>query len=99
MSEKRVNEYEIIFRHLKNNKGELLDKQPVEFLFQNHDDVFKIIEMLSEKNLFREKSQTIQFVIGLKLLGDIIMKNRGMELFSDMQPAFIEFMKKLKGKG
>lgn len=98
MSEKTVNEYEIIFRQIKNNKGELSDQQPVEFLFKNHDDVFKIIETLSEKDLFEEQSQVVQFVIGLKLFGDIMMRNRDMDLFADIQPAFVEFMKKLKGK-
>lgn len=98
MAEKRINEYEVIFKHVKNNKGELLEDQSIGFHFENHDDVFKIIEILSEKDLFKEKTQTLQFAVGLKLLGDIIMKNRDMELFSEMQPAFVAFMKKLKAK-
>lgn len=96
MNDKKVHEYEIIFKQLKNNKGETLDKV-VALPFQNHDDVFKIIEMLSEKDLLKERSQTIQFVIGLKLFGDVMVKNRDMELFADIRPAFMEFMKKLKG--
>ena len=54
--------------------------------------------MIEEKNLFNEESQAKQFVIGLKLFGDVMMKNKDMELFSEMQPAFVEFMKKLKSK-
>jgi len=95
MSEKRVHEYKITFGHLKNNKGEPVNEE-LELLFQNHDNISKIIEALLEKDLFKEKSQTVQFVIGLKLFGDIVMKNRDMELFSNFQPAFMEFMKKLK---
>lgn len=75
-----------------------MDKEPIEFLFQNHDDVFKIVEVLTEKDLFEDKSQTVQFAIGLKLFGDVMMKNKDHELFSEIHPAFIEFMKKLKGK-
>lgn len=98
MSEKRIHEYEVIFKYLKDNKGNAVDKEPITFAFQNHDDVFKIVDVLSEKELFAEESQTRQFAIGLKLFGDILMKNKNMELFSELQPAFVEFMKKLKGK-
>lgn len=75
-----------------------MDKEPIEFLFQNHDDVFNIVDVLTEKDLFEDKSQTVQFAIGLKLFGDVMMKNKDHELFSEMRPVFIEFMKKLKGK-
>lgn len=98
MSTKRFHEYEVIFKYLTDNKGEKVDKEPIEFLFQNHDDVFNIVEVLTEKDLFENKSQTVQFAIGLKLFGDVMMKNKDHELFSEMRPAFIEFMKKLKGK-
>lgn len=98
MSEKRVHEYEITFKHLKNNKGEILDNKVVDFVFVNHDDIDVILEKLGEKNLFNDAEQTKQFVIGLKLFGDIMMRNKDMELFSEIQPAFISFMKKLKGK-
>lgn|SRR5690606_18372085 len=98
MSQKSVHEYEIIFKHVKNNKGEILDNSAIEFIFKNHDDIDVILEKLGEKNLFNDDEQTKQFVIGLKLFGDIMMRNKDMELFSEIQPAFISFMKKLKGK-
>lgn len=98
MSEKRVHEYEITFKHLKNNKGEILENTAIELIFKNHDDIDVILEKLEEKNLFNDSNQTKQFVIGLKLFGDIMMRNKDMELFSEIQPAFISFMKKLKGK-
>lgn len=98
MTEKRVNEYEVIFKQIKDNKGKLIHDQVIELSFKNHDDVFKIFEKIEEKNLFKEESQAKQFVLGLKLFGDVMMKNKDMELFSEMQPAFVKFMKKLKSK-
>jgi hypothetical protein len=98
MGEKRVHEYEITFKHLKNNKGEILANKAIDFVFANHDDIDVILEKLGEKNLFNDAEQTKQFVIGLKLFGDILIRNKDMELFSEIQPAFISFMKKLKGK-
>lgn len=96
--EKKTNEYKVTFEYLKNSKGEVPDRAPIEFIFQNHDDVFKIIDILSEKGLFEEKDKTAQFAIGLKLFGDILMRNRKNDLFSEMHPAFMAFMTKLKGE-
>jgi len=98
MTEKRIHQYELTFKYLKNNKGEIMDKTPISLPFQNHDDIYKIIEILNEKNLFKDASQTNQFVLGLKLFGDVMMKNKDLELFSEMRPAFMDFMKKLKSK-
>lgn len=95
---KRTHEYEVAFSYLKNNKGEEVNKEPIRFPFENHDDVYKILDILTEKNLFEDKDQTAQFAIGLKLLGDIVMKNKDKELFSEFQPAFVAFMKKLKSQ-
>ena len=39
MITKRVHEYEITFKHLKNNKGEPVDNGAIEFIFKNHDDI------------------------------------------------------------
>lgn len=98
MTEKRIHQYELTFKYLKNNKGEIMDKTLIFLPFQNYDDIYKIIEILNEKNLFKDASQTNQFVLGLKLFGDVMMKNKDLELFSEMRPAFMDFMKKLKSK-
>ncbi len=95
MSGKRVHEYEIMFKHLKNNKGEPVSREPLLLNFENHDDVSAIIDLLSGK-AWLDKDQVVQLVLGLKLFGDILMKNRDRKLFSEMQPAFVAFMKKLK---
>jgi len=95
---KRAHEYEVTFNYLKDNKGEVVDKEPVRFPFNNHDNIYKILDVLTEKKLFEDDNQTLQFAIGLKLLGDVVMKNKDKELFSELQPAFVEFMKKLKSK-
>ncbi|MBD1426708.1 DUF3861 domain-containing protein [Sphingobacterium arenae] len=95
---KRAHEYEVTFNYLKDNKGEVVDKEPIRFPFNNHDNIYKILDVLTEKKLFEDDNQTVQFAIGLKLLGDVVMKNKDKELFSELQPAFVEFMKKLKSK-
>ena len=71
---------------------------PLSFDFENHDDIFRIIGWLEESGRFPDKQQAMEFAVGLKLFGGVMMKNKDSELFKDFQPAFIDFMKRLKGK-
>ncbi len=98
MNEKRVHQYKLTLDYLKNNKGEDMHEEPIVLLFQNHDNIYKILEVLEERDLFGDREQTHQFAIGLKLFGDILMRHRDHPLFEDIHPAFVAFMKKLKGK-
>lgn len=68
----------------------------IEFEFENHDDLFRIVEKIGASELFDDKQDAMQFGVGLKLFASIMMKHRNEELFKDFEPAFVEFMKKLK---
>ncbi len=96
--QKKVNTYQVSINQISNKEGESVQVAPIEFLFENHDDVFGIVQKIKEKQLFDDENDSKQFAIGLKLFGDCIIKNKNHELFSEMQPAFIAFMKKLKSK-
>src|SRR5690606_9550689 len=97
MTEKRTNKYKILFQEVSLKDGAPADKS-VEFEFENHDNVFDIIEIIKKSDRFTNDNENTQFVIGLKLFSDIMMRNKNTALFEDFVPAFIEFMKKLKGK-
>lgn len=71
---------------------------PLDFDFENHDDIFSIISFLEESQHFKDKQQTTEFAVGLKLFSGVLMQNKDSELFKDFFPAFVSFMKKLKGK-
>lgn len=85
--------------HLRLNRiGETESGQEcVEVDFENHDDVFRIIEFMKKSGRFCNEQEAVQFAIGLKLFSGVMMKNRDNELFQELEPAFIRFMKKLKG--
>lgn len=68
----------------------------INFDFENHDDIFHIIEMMQDKNFFENRGDAIEFALGLKLFGEVILRNRNLELFKELEPAFIDFMRKLK---
>lgn len=95
--EKRAHQYQLTLEYLENNKGEKMNNTPLKLKFDNHDDIFGIIEKISEKNLFANQQQSSEFAIGLKLFSEVMLKNRTNPLFEDFTPAFGAFMKKLKG--
>ncbi|MDR0672418.1 MAG: DUF3861 domain-containing protein [Zoogloeaceae bacterium] len=66
------------------------------FEFDNHDDVFAIIERLKTRDDLVDAKEIPQFALGLKLLGKTLMENRQHPLFSGLFPRFVDFMKELK---
>ncbi|MNG34261.1 hypothetical protein D3C84_1207070 [compost metagenome] len=64
--------------------------------FDNHDNIFTIIERMKNRDIFKTKDQAAEFAIGLKMFSEVMLKNRENELFTEFRPAFSEFMKKLK---
>ena len=94
--EKRAHQYKLTLKYLKDSKGESISAAPIELTFNNHDDIFSIIERQKNKNLFGDKQQATEFAIGLKLFSEVMLKNRKDPLFEELAPAFGAFMKKLK---
>ena len=91
----KYNHYKITLDHTSNPKGEELH-QPVVVEFDNHDNLFTIIEKLKERNHFNDTNQSVEFAIGLKLFSEVMLRNKENPLFEEMLPAFKEFMGKLK---
>ena len=93
--EKRNNRYQIDLKELSLKDGSEPGKN-LSFEFENHDDLFKIFDLIKTKNLFEDESTSHEFSLGLKLFTEVMLKNRKHPLFEDLQPAISEFMKKLK---
>ncbi|WMI66821.1 DUF3861 domain-containing protein [Aestuariibaculum sp. YM273] len=70
--------------------------QSLDFEFENHDNIFNIIEKVESKNIFENAKDAKEFAVGLKLFGEVLLRNRNHEVFSDLQPHFKDFMVKLK---
>lgn len=94
--EKRTNKYKLKLELLSTAKVDDTNYPPIEFEFDNHDNIFIIIERMKQRNIFHTENQAIEFAIGLKMFSEVMLKNRENPLFSDFSPAFREFMKKLK---
>lgn len=94
--EKRTNKYKLKLELLATSKVDDNNYSPIELEFDNHDNIFTIIERMKNRNLFHTENQAIEFAIGLKMFSEVMLKNRENELFSEFRPAFSDFMKKLK---
>lgn len=93
---KRANRYRLTLEQLEQNSEEKEAPASLQLEFDNHDELFGIIERARQKNMFGDLNQTTEFVIGLKMFGEVMLKNRDNPLFAELSPAFGDFMKKLK---
>lgn len=94
--DKKAHQYKLPLEYLKDNKGEEINQKPLELIFENHDDIFSIIERQKAKGLFGNEQQATEFSIGLKLFSEVMVKHRKDPLFEELTPAFGAFMQKLK---
>lgn len=91
----KYNHYKVTLEHTYNPKGEKL-QEPIQVEFDNHDNIFVIIEKLQERSLFNDENQETEFAIGLKMFSEVMLRNKENPLFEEFLPAFKDFMKKLK---
>lgn len=96
MTTKRNNKYKLSLQEIELKDGTQQDKS-VTFEFENHDNILDIIDRVQNSKLFSE-ADTKQFVVGLKLFSEVMMKNKHNPVFADIIPVFGQFMKKFKGE-
>lgn len=93
---KKVNQYRITLEAIDSLSESQSKPKQITFYFENHDDIFKIIEVAESKNIFKDKNHAIEFALGLKLFTEVVLKNKENPLFEDFKTAIGDFMKKLK---
>ncbi|MAD44229.1 MAG: hypothetical protein CMI02_08040 [Oceanospirillaceae bacterium] len=94
----KQHQYRITVEHLADAKGNPSEYEaPLVFETGNHDDILKIVELMKQRDDLDEREAT-SLAVGLKLFSEIMLENKGHALFSEFQPHFLDFMKKLKGK-
>lgn len=94
--EKKTNKYHLSLQLTQYADGATEPAKSLELDFDNHDEVFEIIERIKEKNPFGDTEQAVQFALGLKLFSEVKLKNRQHPMFAELNLAFPAFMKKLK---
>lgn len=94
--EKKTNKYHLTLTLRQYANGQTEPPQQLELDFDNHDEIFGIIERLRAKDPFGDPAQATEFALGLKLFSEVMLKNRHHPLFEELGAAFGSFMKRLK---
>jgi Domain of Unknown Function with PDB structure (DUF3861) len=94
--EKRSNKYYLTLSLKEYANGETEPAKELGIQFDNHDEIFGIIEKIKDKNIFEDPNEATQFALGLKLFSEVKLKNRKNPLFDELNEVFPVFMKKLK---
>jgi hypothetical protein len=98
--DKKAYSYKLTLEGVINPKGEKLENEPLNLDFQNHDDLFKILELSKSKTIFKNSNDNTEFFLGLKLLSEVLLRNRNAQnpMTDGLSEAVAVFMKKLKGR-
>jgi hypothetical protein len=94
--EKRSNKYYLTLSLKEYANGATEPAKELGIQFDNHDEIFNIIERIKDKNIFEDSNEATQFALGLKLFSEIKLKHRKNPLFEELNEVFPVFMKKLK---
>ena len=70
--------------------------QGLRFGAEPQDEIPGLVERSRQRGEF-DTDTAAAFTVGLKLLGEVMLKNRSHPLFEEFGPQFGEFMKRLKG--
>jgi hypothetical protein len=87
-----MNHYRITVEHLSS------DNAPLQFEVDNHDDIVAIA-LRTPVRFNLSEDETRALVVGFKLFGEVVLKNRKELPFSEIRPAMQEFAKALKQSG
>ncbi len=94
--EKKVNKYHLTLKLLQDAGALIEPGKELMLEFDNHDEIFSIIERIKAKAIFENNDHSTEFAIGLNMFSEVMLKNRNLPLFEELRPAFQSFMKRLK---
>lgn len=86
--------YSITVQHT-NDVGVPTGTAPLTFPVSNHDDLFKILDLVRRTDVVPSAEAT-EFVIGLKLFTEVLIRHRNGPPFQELWPHMGAFMKALK---
>lgn len=90
--------YRITVEHLSTPDGQAVDVPgTLQFECGAHDDILALVQRSRQRSDF-DADTAAAFTVGLKLLGEVILKNRKHPLFEELGPQFGQFMKRLKSQ-
>lgn len=71
---------------------------PLQFDVSAHDEILALVGRSRQRGDF-DADTAAAFTVGLKLLGEVMLRHRTHPLFEAFGPQFGEFMRRIKGAG
>lgn len=96
--DKKAYNYQLTIKGLTDLQGQTFENEPLILEFQNHDDLFKILEIAKSSAIFENPNDNTEFFIGLKFFSEVLLRNRKTPnpVLKDLTETVGAFMKKLK---
>lgn len=91
----KSHKYRVTVTRCEDKDGNAADGPSIEFTASNHDEIIQIARLIQDAGVF-PADEAASFAIGLKLFGETMLIHKEAELFTEIRPHFIAFMKKLK---
>ena len=89
--------FRITVEALSDRKGAPVEKTPLVFEVENHDDILDIVERIQgREDLAFGQEKSAAFAVGLKLFSEVMIENRKHPVFAPLRDAFKAFMVGLK---
>lgn len=92
---KKGNQYKLLLQELALRDGSAAGRS-IAFEFSNHDDIMALLDKAQREGWFEEPADNVELVLGIKLFGEVMLRQRKHPLFADFFPAFRDFMRQLK---
>ena len=87
--------YQVLLRPLDPDSPQA--SKAIEFLHLNHDDLFRIVDLVRATSGLPAESATA-LAVGLKLLAQTMLDHRDDPMFLDLNPPLRDFIRVLKSR-
>ena len=89
--------YEVTLKHIADAQGNPSNyTDTLSFNTYNHDDIFKVLQVIQNSQMLDDDEAAKSFTVGLKLFSEVMLEHKNLPLFKDFMPHFGQFMKALK---
>ena len=89
------NKYRVILQHIGDSGEGSRRGRTLQFDIASHDDVIDIADILRTKAIVPD-DEASAFAVGMKVLGQVVLKHRKEPTFADFWPHFENFLKTVK---
>ena len=91
----KSHKYQVTVTRVEDKDGNPTDGPSIEFASSNHDELIQIVRLIQSAGPF-PADDAASFAVGLKLFGEAMLTHKESDLFTEIRPHFMAFMKKLK---